>query len=139
LQQLGPGPLTDLVPGKAVLLDGAHNRAAAEALAAATAKHAPFDLVFGLMGNRRIDDVLGPLIPLVGKVYLVPVPGHAGHDPRTVAAWAQANLHRECYPAPSVTQALQWLDNRAAPATILIAGSLYLAGEVLRLNEEFPA
>ena len=138
LQQLGAGPLTDLVPGKTVLLDGAHNRAAAEALAAAMAPHAPFDLVFGLMGNRRVDDVLSPLLPLVGKIYIVPVPGHSGHDPRTVAAWAQSNMHRECYPAPSVTQALQWLDNRAEPRTILIAGSLYLAGEVLRLNREWP-
>ncbi len=138
LQQLGPGPLTNLLPGKTVLLDGAHNRAAAEALAAAMQEQAPFDLIFGLMSNRRIDDVLGPLIPLVRKVYLVPVPGHSGHDPRTVAAWAQANLHRECYPAPSVTQALQWLDNRAEPDTVLIAGSLYLAGEVLRLNREWP-
>jgi dihydrofolate synthase/folylpolyglutamate synthase len=138
MQQLGPGPLTQLIPGKTLLLDGAHNRAAADALARAMAPHAPFDLVFGLMGNRRVDDVLTPLLPLVGRVYIVPVPGHAGHDPRDVAAWAQANMHRECYPAPSVTQALQWLDNRAEPDTVLIAGSLYLAGEVLRLNQEWP-
>ena len=138
LQELGIGPLTELIPGKTVLLDGAHNRAAAEALAAAMAPRAPFDLIFGLMGNRRIDDVLGPLLSLVRKVYIVPVPGHSGHDPRTVAAWAQANLHRECYPAPSVTQALQWLGTRAEPDTVLIAGSLYLAGEVLRLNREWP-
>ena len=138
MQELGPGPLTDLIPGKTILLDGAHNRAAAEALAKAMEQHAPFDLVFGLMGNRRVDDVLTPLLPLVRKIYIVPVPGHAGHDPRTVAAWAQSNLFRECYPAPSVGQALQWLDNRAEPDTVLIAGSLYLAGEVLRLNREWP-
>ncbi|MFM5917175.1 MAG: bifunctional folylpolyglutamate synthase/dihydrofolate synthase [Novosphingobium sp.] len=138
LQQLGAGALTALVPGKTVLLDGAHNRNAAEALALAMAPLAPFDLVFGLMGNRRIEDVLTPLLPHVRKVYVVPVPGHAGHDPRDVAAWAQANLFRECYPAPSVTQALEWLDNRDQPKVVLIAGSLYLAGEVLRLNRELP-
>ena len=140
LQRLGPGPLTDLMPGKTVLLDGAHNRAAAEALAAAMKAYAPYDLIFGLLSNRRIEDVLFPLASDVRKAYVVPLGGHAHHDPRDVAAYAQNKATpRECYPAFTLEQAAQWLaDDTDGADTVLIAGSLYLAGEVLRLNEEWP-
>ena len=140
LQQLGPGPLTNLLPGKTVLLDGAHNRAAAEALALAMTPHAPYDLIFGLLANRKIEDVLFPLAPSVRKAYVVPLGGHAHHDPRDVAAYAQAKASpRECYPAFTLQQAAEWLASDLDGAeTVLIAGSLYLAGEVLRLNQEWP-
>jgi dihydrofolate synthase/folylpolyglutamate synthase len=140
LQKLGAGPLTDLLPGKTVLLDGAHNRAAAEALAEAMKPHAPYDLIFGLLANRKIADVLFPLAPDVRKAYVVPLGGHAHHDPRDVAAYAQSKSSpRECYPAFTLEQAAEWLAGEADGAdTVLIAGSLYLAGEVLRLNREVP-
>ena len=140
LQQLGPGPLTALVPGRTVWLDGGHNADAAQAIVRAMADKAPIDLVFGLMANRRIADVLGPLGPLVRKAHVVPLGGHDHHDPRDLAMVAQAQLGlRECYPAVSVTQALERLaDDPDAAPTVLIAGSLYLAGEVLRLNRELP-
>ena len=140
LQKLGPGPLTDLMPGKTVLLDGAHNRAAAEALAAAMKPYAPYDLIFGLLGNRKVSDVLFPLAPDVRKAYVVPLYGHDHHDPRDVAAFAQSKRSPpECYPAFTLEQAAKWLfGNGDGPNTILIAGSLYLAGEVLRLNQELP-
>ena len=140
LQKLGPGPLTDLLPGKTVWLDGAHNQAAAEALAQAMQPHAPFDLIFGLLASRRIADVLFPLAPLVRKAYVVPLGGHAHHDPRDVAAFAQSKRSpRECYPAFTLEQAANWLaEDPHGTDTVLIAGSLYLAGEVLRLNQELP-
>lgn len=140
LQRLADGPLTARVPAQEVWLDGGHNADAAQAIARAFAGKAPFDLVFALMGNRPIADVLGPLAPLVRKAHVVPVPGHSGHDPRDVAMVAQGKLGlRECYPAFSLDQALDRLagDAEAAPV-LLIAGSLYLAGEVLRANGEIP-
>jgi len=140
LQRLALGPITALVPGREVWLDGGHNADAARAIAAALAGKAPIDLVFALMANRRIADVLGPLAPLVRRAEVVPLSGHAGHDPRDVAMFAQAELGlRACYPAGSLDQALERLgsDPEAAPV-VLIAGSLYLAGEVLRRNGEVP-
>jgi len=139
LQKLGEGPLTALVPGREVWLDGGHNADAAQAIARAFAGKAPFDLVFALMANRKVSEVLGPLAPLVRKAHVVPIPGHSGHDPRDVAALAQQGLLRACYPAFSLEQALERLaaDPEGTPV-ILIAGSLYLAGEVLRRNDEIP-
>ena len=140
LQRLGEGPLTALVPGREVWLDGGHNADAAQAVARALAGKAPVDLVFGMMANRQIGDVLGPLAPLVRKAQIVPLPGHDCHDPRDIAAFAQSRLGlRTCAPAFTLEQALERLrDDADAAPVLLIAGSLYLAGEVLRLNLEPP-
>ena len=72
--------------------------------------------------------------PLKGKllsVSVVPAPGHDAHSPADIAAHAD----RPVTAFPDVAAAL-----RALPGAgdVLIAGSLYLAGAVLRLNAEFP-
>ncbi|MBS0255663.1 MAG: bifunctional folylpolyglutamate synthase/dihydrofolate synthase [Proteobacteria bacterium] len=140
LQLLGPGPLTAKLPGRRVLVDGGHNADAAQAVARALAAEAPVALVFGLMANRRVAEVLGPLAPLAGVAHAVPLPGHEHHDPRDIAMLAQTSLGlRECYPAFTLEQALERIAaDPAGPRTVLIAGSLYLAGQALRLNEEIP-
>jgi len=140
LQVLCAGPLTDRLPGRKVIVDGGHNADAAQAIAHALAGKAPIDLVFGLMRNRKISDVLFPIAPLVRKAHTVPLPGHDHHDPRDIAAFAQSQASpRHCHPAFSLDQAIERLaaDADAAPV-VLIAGSLYLAGEALRMNAELP-
>lgn len=140
LQVLGPGPLTHRLPGRTVIVDGGHNADAAQAVARALAGRAPIDLVFGLTRARKVSEVLFPLAPLVRKAHTVPLPGHDHHDPRDIAAFAQSKASpRHCYPAFSLDQAIERLaaDPEGAPV-VLIAGSLYLAGEALRMNAELP-
>jgi len=140
LQTLGPGPLSERLPGRTVIVDGGHNAEAAQAVARAMAPHAPLDLVFGLMRNRRIAEVLFPLLPLVRQIHAVPLIGHDHHDPRDIAHLAGSHADScQCHPAASLDQAIERLadDTDGAP-TVLIAGSLYLAGEALRLNREIP-
>jgi dihydrofolate synthase/folylpolyglutamate synthase len=140
LQTLGRGPFTAKLPGRTVLIDGGHNADAAQAIAAALAASAPIDLVFGLMKTRRIADVLFPLAPLIRFAHFVPLVGHEHHDPRDVAMFAQARSQpRHCYPAFSLDQAIDRLaDDAEGAATVLIAGSLYLAGQALAANDEAP-
>jgi len=140
LQLLGPGPLTAKLPGRRVWVDGGHNRGASLAIAKQMADRAPLDLIFALMRTRRISDVLGPLAPLVRKAHTIPLPGHPHHDPRDIAMFAQNRLGpRETYPAFTLDQAIERLakDPDGRP-DVLIFGSLYMAGEVLASNEEFP-
>ena len=140
LQVLGPGPLTDRLPGRTVIVDGGHNADAAQAVARALADRAPIDLVFGLTRARKIAEVLFPLAPLVRMAHTVPLPGHDHHDPRDIAMFAQSKASPpHCYPAFSLDQAIERLagDTDGAPV-VLIAGSLYLAGEALRMNAELP-
>lgn len=140
LHRLGPGPLTDLLPGRTVWVDGAHNADSAAALAAAMAPFAPFDMIFGLAGNRKIGDVLGPLAPLVRTMRVAPLLGHDHHDPRDIAAFAQAHsTPRLCCPDFSLLESARRLgEDPDAMSTVLITGSLYLVGEALKLNLEWP-
>ncbi len=136
LQKLAVGPLTTLLPDTEIWLDGGHNRQAGEAIAAhfedrpARSLH----LVIGMLSNKDPEAILAPLWSKIASITVVPVDGHAAHD---------AGKFREVAGALSVSDAT---DVQAAIASltpgrgdeILIAGSLYLAGDVLRINEQMP-
>ncbi|HTU11787.1 MAG TPA: folylpolyglutamate synthase/dihydrofolate synthase family protein [Allosphingosinicella sp.] len=146
LQPLSPGPVRDLLPRDAELwIDGAHNPAAARAVAdhfrGAVPAGRPFHIVFGLLANKDAPGVLHPFRGRALTVHTIPVPGHEHHGPEALAAMArEADL--SAMPAADVADALKWIArhaDREKPPVVLIMGSLYLAGEVLRANGEFPA
>ena len=126
LQKLSSGPLTALLPGTELWLDGGHNLNAGEALGAFFRARRPVHLVIGMLANKNPDALLGYLTP--ESIIAVPVPGHESHE---------AEAFRYARAAPDVTAALRMLAD-AAPRTVLIAGSLYLAGDVLRKNGQIP-
>jgi len=127
LQRLGKGPLTALAPGRTVWLDGGHNPDAG----AAIARH--FDdqrlhLIIGMLANKEPHAIIAPLGESVSSLTVIPVPGHEHHEAGVFGSGAIA--------APDVASALAALPDDGLP--VLVCGSLYLAGEVLRLNRELP-
>jgi len=122
-QRLGCGPLTQ---GRAVWIDGAHNPAAASVLARELAAH-PMHLVMGILANKDADGILTLLAPHAAGLTFVPVPHHDSYTPSALAQRWNGRA------ATSVQGALAGLDGE-----ILIAGSLYLCGEALRLNGTLP-
>jgi dihydrofolate synthase / folylpolyglutamate synthase len=146
LQRLGPGPLHDLLPAGAELwLDGGHNPAAARAVADFFRSHVPagrpFHIVFGLLANKDAAGVLKPFAGRQATLHAVPVPGHEHHAPADLAAAASA-LGLSGLASSNVADALGWIArhaDRAEPPVVLILGSLYLAGEVLRGNGQLPS
>ncbi|HZG07908.1 MAG TPA: folylpolyglutamate synthase/dihydrofolate synthase family protein [Allosphingosinicella sp.] len=145
LQRLGDGPLHALLQGGAELwLDGGHNPAAARAVAdffrARVPGGRPFHIVFGLLANKDAPGVLKPFGGRCATLHAVPVPGHACHAPEELAAAAR-NAGLNAVAAADVGDALGWIArhaDRAQPPIVLILGSLYLAGEVLRANGQPP-
>jgi dihydrofolate synthase / folylpolyglutamate synthase len=138
MQRLGEGPLTARVDAP-VWLDGGHNAAAGTAIAATLAEQASeggIDLVLGMLANKDAAGLLAPIAPLVRSMVTVPIPGHAHHSPESLAADARA-LGIAATTADDVPNALDAL-RPTHPRLILILGSLYLAGEVLRENDELP-
>jgi dihydrofolate synthase/folylpolyglutamate synthase len=145
LQRLSEGALLDRLPqGSELWLDGGHNPAAARAISDYFRGHLgagrPFHIILGLLENK---DPVGFLKPFSGRtatVHAVPVPGHAHHRPSALATAARsAGLVGMAAADP--VQALDWIArhaDRAQPPVVLIAGSLYLAGEVLALNGAEP-
>jgi dihydrofolate synthase / folylpolyglutamate synthase len=146
LQLLSPGPLRDLLADDAELwLDGAHNPAAARAVAdffgGEVAAGRPFHLVLGLLANKDAAGVLDPFGGRATTVHPVPVPDHEHHRPADLAAIARDAGFR-ALPATGVADALGWIARQAEsarPPVVLIMGSLYLAGEVLKANGQPPA
>ena len=127
LQRLGPGPLTALAGERAVWLDGGHNPDAGAVIAAHFAGHPPLHLIVGMLAGKNPAAIVGPLAERIASLTVVPIPGH---DAYLVSAFGAGAIA-----APNVASALALMP---AEGDVLIAGSLYLAGEVLRLNREVP-
>jgi len=142
MQRLAPGPLTDLLPeGSTVWLDGGHNPAAGVAIARslAASEAGPLHLILGMLANKDAAGLLTPIASRVASLTAVPVPDHEHHAPTELAASATALGVRETDTAPDVRAALTALAARhARPLTVLILGSLYLAGAVLGANDQLP-
>ena len=105
----------------AVVLDGAHDPAAAARLAAALPEG--YALVFGSLTRKRALDTLGPLLARAGAVWLTaaepgeePPPAPAGGRPTQRVADLATALEQACASAGR------------SGATVLVAGSLHLAG-----------
>jgi dihydrofolate synthase/folylpolyglutamate synthase len=123
-QRLSNGPL---VGEKATWVDGAHNPEAAAALAQTLADVGPMHIVLGILANKDSAAIVDALKPHALSLTFVPVPGHAHHEPALLAAQFDGAA------AESLEAALASLGEPR-----LIAGSLYLAGEALRLNKQAP-
>ncbi len=141
LQPLPPGPLVArLPPGFEVWLDGGHNIDAAEALARSLprlVRGRPLYLVVGMLANKDLEGFLEPLLPLAQSLALVPLPeDHRGHDPHTAAARLNARGLSACAFADVATALAALADQ--PPGLVLVCGSLYLAGAVLRANRTAP-
>jgi dihydrofolate synthase/folylpolyglutamate synthase len=127
LQLLGDGPLTAVAGKRAVWLDGGHNADAGLAIA----RHftgQPMHLIIGMMANKDPAAIVAALDPTPLTIQTVEVAGQASHPALAFGALAKI--------AASVAAALKALPDDGVSA--LIAGSLYLAGDVLAQNHEVP-
>jgi dihydrofolate synthase/folylpolyglutamate synthase len=126
-----PGRL-QWVPGHPpLLLDGAHNPAGARALAAYVAPHRPFVLLFGVMSDKDVAELAGILFPLAEAVVLTR-PGVArAATPEEIAKRA-GGLARGAHLEARSRKALALARRLAGKKRlVVVAGSLYLVGEVL--------
>ncbi|MGE4323227.1 MAG: folylpolyglutamate synthase/dihydrofolate synthase family protein [Sphingobium sp.] len=143
LQRLDHGPLlAPLGPDAQAWLDGGHNGGAGEAIGAFFSRERLGDreihLVVGMLSNKDADAFLRPLAGRIAHIHAVPVPGHSCHPPSRFAQIAgQWNVGSTGHDTPQ--QAIAAIaDQGEASPIVLIAGSLYLAGEILRANGQPP-
>lgn len=128
LQRLEPGPMTG---GREVWLDGGHNPDAGAMLARHFAGQ-DVHLIIGMLDNKNPAALLEPMAPMLTSVSAVPVPEHDFHASSVFGGVMKRFIDM----FDDVPTALTALPDDGLP--VLIAGSLYLAGEVLRLNDEVP-
>lgn len=131
------GPLAShLPPGWELWLDGGHNPGAGVVLAEhlQTWRDRPIHLVVGMKQAKDTAEFLRPLIPLADTLWAVQEPGQHLALPIDAIIAASAGIAR---PGPDIIGAFRQLPP-APSARVLICGSLYLAGEVLKANGTLP-
>lgn len=139
IQRLQSGPLVDLLPeGWELWLDGGHNAAAGEALAA-HARDAwgdrPLFLVCGMLNNKQADAFLKPFAGLAAGLRAIAIPGEQNAFTATQLTDLATGAGLDATPADDLTAAILSITAESRdPARILICGSLYLAGRVLSEN-----
>ena len=134
MQRITKGALTDMAPGAEIWLDGGHNAAAGEALGRLLRRlpERPTYAICGMLNTKDIDGYLRPLAEAVSELVAVSIPGETNTlsaSDTTAAAKTAGLTASEAHDIPS---AIRHITARAPEARILICGSLYLAGHVLR-------
>jgi dihydrofolate synthase / folylpolyglutamate synthase len=124
------GALAAMLPeGSELWLDGAHNPGGAEILAEQLLSwRTPTTLILGMKQSKDVGEVLRILTPNAAALYAVAEPGQ--HLALPVEEIIEASRGK-AVAGPDIHGALKQIQH---PTRVLICGSLYLAGEVLKLD-----
>jgi dihydrofolate synthase/folylpolyglutamate synthase len=123
-----------------ILIDGAHNPAAAIALREYVDRlnnhPSPINWVIGILATKDCDDILKALLKKGDRLYLVPVPDQNSSSPAELATLAQSICPELtlCQAFPDLTTALDAAvtgDNLT-----ILCGSLYLVGYFLQQQSQ---
>lgn len=127
-----PGRLEKIRRKPDVILDGAHNQEGAKALGNYLRKYAasPVILVFAVMRDKKIKALADILFPLCEEVILTRFPYYRAAYPDEVRNKAQKYIDK-IEVEPDLNKAMHIAVEKAAPnGTVIVAGSLFLVGEV---------
>jgi len=125
-----------------ILIDGAHNPAAAIALREYVdnlkTSQVPINWVIGIIATKDCDDILTALLKKGDRLYLVPVPDQNSASPTELATLAQSICPElaVCETFPDLAKALEAAvaDNNLT----VLCGSLYLVGHFLQQQKSQP-
>ena len=136
MQRLKTGPLVESAASAELWLDGGHNAAAGEALAAllGALPKRETHLICGMLNTKDVSGYLRPLATQAASLTAVSIPGEANALSAEDTAAAAESVDLTAHEAASVQAALDAILAKAPDARVLICGSLYLAGNILREN-----
>lgn len=137
MQRLRRGPLVDLAPSVELFLDGGHNPAGGEAVASTLARLPAREthLICGMLNTKDVRGYMEPLKGNAKTLRAVSIPNEVNTLPAEATAAAASAAGLTASVAPSVAEALADIAAASPHARVLICGSLYLAGTILRENE----
>jgi len=141
MERLAVGGLHAYVAdGTEIWLDGGHNAAGGQVTAHTLAElderlPRPVHLIYGMMETKDAHAFIAPFKGLVERVYTVPIPDEPNaFDAESLAEIAKAegfDVVATASVPDALTRSQAALDG---PGRVLICGSLYLAGHVLKLH-----
>jgi dihydrofolate synthase/folylpolyglutamate synthase len=139
LQKLTEGRLKALLPDGELWLDGGHNPQAGAALAAHLGRwpREGTHLVCGMLRTKDVAGFLRPLHAVAESLIALSIPGETATLSAAETAGVARGVGLVADQADTLAAAISVLAERGA-RRVVICGSLYLAGEVLRQNGTLP-
>ena len=136
MQRLRQGPLVDAAPEIELWLDGGHNPAGGQAIGATLAAMAkrPSYLICGMLNTKDIKGYLYPLASHIQALHAISIPNEINTLPAENTRDAAISVGMRATAEADVMAALNAIKAQDANARVLICGSLYLAGMILREN-----
>jgi dihydrofolate synthase/folylpolyglutamate synthase len=117
------------------ILDVAHNRDSAKALAESLASMPGEPVTFtivGMLADKDVESIVAPLEPLVGAWIAVTVEGSRAANAAKLATKIANQTHKPCLVCGDISQALQYASEHTGEGDkILITGSFYIVGPTL--------
>ena len=137
IQKLDKGDLTALLPDQSIWLDGAHNAHGAKALAAALPEihDGQWTVICGALNTRDPSEFLAPISSIAGHVYTLTIPDQPASLTANELAASALSIELAASPVGSIQEALTHADTNQP---VIICGSLYLAGHILKENKTLP-
>lgn len=137
MQRLTTGSLADRAGDAELWLDGGHNPAAARAIAATLSRlpQRPTHLICGMLNTKDVEGFMQPLSGLAASLFACSIPGEKNTLPAETTAAAARNVGITATTADRVVHAIDAISTKDPYARILICGSLYFAGHVMRENQ----
>ena len=134
MQRLTRGPIVKLAPGIEFWLDGGHNAAAGSAMAAhlQSLPRRPTYIIAGMLSSKDPQKFFRPLAPLIQGLCTVTIPGETASLSAGALALAAGAAGIEANAQPGIEDCVSTIAAKDPGARIMICGSLYLAGKVLR-------
>ena len=136
MQRLKQVPLVDLVGAGELWLDGGHNAAAGQALAEVLSSlpKRPTHLICGMLNTKDVAGYMAPLAKQVDSLTAVSIPDELNTLSAEETEAAARSVGIKAQTAETTQAALQKIIAQDPTARVLICGSLYLAGHILREN-----
>jgi dihydrofolate synthase/folylpolyglutamate synthase len=133
-----PGRLEIVKEDPVILIDGAHNPAAADALSMAVKdffleKYRRIIIVLGIMGDKDAKGIMEPLLPLASEIILTSPEYSRAASPEKLAGIAASlgffDVRTALTVKDAVETALELAHDIPASSLILVTGSFYTIGE----------
>ncbi|KPD13309.1 folylpolyglutamate synthase/dihydrofolate synthase family protein [Phaeobacter sp. 11ANDIMAR09] len=136
MQRLKRGPLVGLAGQAELWLDGGHNAAAGLALEEVLAglPKRPTHLICGMLNTKDVTGYLAPLARQAASLTAISIPDEVNTLPAAATQAAAQSVGLAAGTADNTAEALQDIVKKDPDARVLICGSLYLAGHILREN-----
>ncbi|MEC8573578.1 MAG: bifunctional folylpolyglutamate synthase/dihydrofolate synthase, partial [Pseudomonadota bacterium] len=136
MQRLKTGPLVEAAGDAELWLDGGHNAAAGIALADVLADlpKRPTHLICGMLNTKDVKGYMAPLAAQAASLTAISIPDEINTLSAEETEAAAKSVGLEAATAANTMAALQAILAKDPTARVLICGSLYLAGHILREN-----